>query len=202
MNKIVRRMAIPRRRGITPNRSGLSGLFHKFSNVFLLNRVRVLLSLDSGFRRNDGNLGLFVIPAKAGIQFLQFLKIRHRIYETVYLEEGGKNERADLGPPTLFESLVPGAGIEPARDEVPRDFKSLASAYSATQAQRCRPWPIHESPRPGGFPGRPWSGRHSGCDHGASRWYAGAGVSYALAFSQAIPIKALARSNILFFHGV
>jgi hypothetical protein len=30
--------------------------------------------------------------------------------------------------------LVPGAGIEPARHIVPRDFKSLASTYSATRA--------------------------------------------------------------------
>lgn len=29
---------------------------------------------------------------------------------------------------------MPGAGIEPARGQAPRDFKSLASAYSATQA--------------------------------------------------------------------
>ena len=32
--------------------------------------------------------------------------------------------------------LVPGAGIEPARHYVPRDFKSLASTYSATRACR------------------------------------------------------------------
>jgi hypothetical protein len=31
--------------------------------------------------------------------------------------------------------LVPGAGIEPAQPYGPRDFKSLASTYSATQAQ-------------------------------------------------------------------
>ena len=30
--------------------------------------------------------------------------------------------------------LVPEAGIEPARAKGPRDFKSLASAYSATPA--------------------------------------------------------------------
>jgi hypothetical protein len=30
--------------------------------------------------------------------------------------------------------LVPGAGIEPARHYVPRDFKSLASTCSATRA--------------------------------------------------------------------
>jgi hypothetical protein len=30
--------------------------------------------------------------------------------------------------------LVPGAGIEPARGRAPRDFKSLASTCSATQA--------------------------------------------------------------------
>ena len=30
--------------------------------------------------------------------------------------------------------MVPGAGIEPARHSVPRDFKSLASTSSATQA--------------------------------------------------------------------
>ena len=30
--------------------------------------------------------------------------------------------------------MVPGAGIEPARHLVPRDFKSLASTISATQA--------------------------------------------------------------------
>ena len=32
--------------------------------------------------------------------------------------------------------LVPRAGIEPARDNVPRDFKSLASTNSATQAKK------------------------------------------------------------------
>ena len=32
--------------------------------------------------------------------------------------------------------LVPRAGIEPARDIVPRDFKSLASTNSATQARK------------------------------------------------------------------
>ena len=32
--------------------------------------------------------------------------------------------------------LVPGAGIEPARHLVPRDFKSLASTISATRARR------------------------------------------------------------------
>ena len=30
--------------------------------------------------------------------------------------------------------LVPGAGLEPARGHTPRDFKSLASTRSATQA--------------------------------------------------------------------
>ena len=34
--------------------------------------------------------------------------------------------------------LVPGAGIEPAQPQGPRDFKSLASTSSATQAQ-CSP---------------------------------------------------------------
>ena len=32
------------------------------------------------------------------------------------------------------EKMVPRAGIEPARDEIPRDFKSLASTCSATAA--------------------------------------------------------------------
>ena len=32
-------------------------------------------------------------------------------------------------------SLVPGAGIEPAQPQGPRDFKSLASTNSATQAK-------------------------------------------------------------------
>ncbi len=36
--------------------------------------------------------------------------------------------------PELSDRLVPGAGIEPARRYAPRDFKSLASTYSATQA--------------------------------------------------------------------
>ncbi len=35
---------------------------------------------------------------------------------------------------TPMKSLVPGAGIEPARGQASRDFKSLASTYSATQA--------------------------------------------------------------------
>ena len=33
-----------------------------------------------------------------------------------------------------YRGMVPGAGIEPARHYVSRDFKSLASTYSATQA--------------------------------------------------------------------
>jgi hypothetical protein len=36
-----------------------------------------------------------------------------------------------------FIKLVPGAGIEPARCITPRDFKSLASTNSATQASQC-----------------------------------------------------------------
>ena len=36
--------------------------------------------------------------------------------------------------------LVPGAGIEPARCITPRDFKSLASTNSATQAKRMIRW--------------------------------------------------------------
>jgi hypothetical protein len=36
----------------------------------------------------------------------------------------------------LLILLVPRAGIEPARDDVPRDFKSLASTNSATQANK------------------------------------------------------------------
>ena len=35
-----------------------------------------------------------------------------------------------------LKSLVPGAGVEPARDIVPRDFKSLMSTSSITQAQQ------------------------------------------------------------------
>jgi hypothetical protein len=34
----------------------------------------------------------------------------------------------------ILKSLVPGAGLEPARGYTPRDFKSLASTRSATQA--------------------------------------------------------------------
>ena len=34
--------------------------------------------------------------------------------------------------------MVPRAGIEPARNKVPRDFKSLASTTSATPAIRLR----------------------------------------------------------------
>ena len=39
-------------------------------------------------------------------------------------------------PPELTTLLimVPETGIEPVRDIIPRDFKSLASAYSATPA--------------------------------------------------------------------
>jgi hypothetical protein len=33
------------------------------------------------------------------------------------------------------EKRMPGAGVEPARDCVPRDFKSLASTSSATPAK-------------------------------------------------------------------
>lgn len=32
--------------------------------------------------------------------------------------------------------MVPMAGLEPARDKIPTDFKSVASTYSATSAQR------------------------------------------------------------------
>ncbi len=46
--------------------------------------------------------------------------------------------------------MVPGTGIEPVQSEAPRDFKSLASTYSATQAHpfynrktfRCQPFKI------------------------------------------------------------
>jgi hypothetical protein len=39
-----------------------SRLFDKFCDIHLLKRVTVLFTLDSGFRRNDAELGLFVIP--------------------------------------------------------------------------------------------------------------------------------------------
>ena len=45
-----------------------------------------------------------------------------------------KRKRARINPPKPFILLVPGAGIEPARHLVPRDFKSLASTISATRA--------------------------------------------------------------------
>ena len=35
----------------------------------------------------------------------------------------------------MSRKLVPGAGIEPAHPQGVRDFKSLASTYSATQAK-------------------------------------------------------------------
>jgi hypothetical protein len=35
-----------------------------------------------------------------------------------------------------LKSLVPRAGLEPARGHTPRDFKSLASTRSATQASQ------------------------------------------------------------------
>lgn len=41
---------------------------------------------------------------------------------------------ADSGVKLLVERLVPGAGVEPARNKVARDFKSLASTNSATRA--------------------------------------------------------------------
>ena len=34
----------------------------------------------------------------------------------------------------LYLRVVPGAGVEPARENISRDFKSLASTYSATRA--------------------------------------------------------------------
>lgn len=34
----------------------------------------------------------------------------------------------------IVDLMVPGAGLEPARSEAPKDFKSFASACSATQA--------------------------------------------------------------------
>jgi hypothetical protein len=43
-----------------------------------------------------------------------------------------KGLRKNLLNPCFY--LVPGAGIEPARYSVPRDFKSLASTISATRA--------------------------------------------------------------------
>jgi hypothetical protein len=44
---------------------------------------------------------------------------------------------------------VPGAGIEPAQPYGPRDFKSLASTYSATQAQlKTRFLSSHPDPLP------------------------------------------------------
>ena len=38
----------------------------------------------------------------------------------------------------LVIRLVPGGGVEPPRDMVPRDFKSLMSTSSITQARRKR----------------------------------------------------------------
>ena len=46
-----------------------------------------------------------------------------------------KGLRIINNPQTLISVLVPGAGIEPAQPQGPRDFKSLASTNSATQAR-------------------------------------------------------------------
>jgi hypothetical protein len=50
--------------------------------------------------------------------------------------------KADAGIQLSFRLsifyLVPGAGIEPAQPRGPRDFKSLASTNSATQADESR----------------------------------------------------------------
>jgi hypothetical protein len=40
-----------------------------------------------------------------------------------------------------YVGMVPGAGVEPARNKIPRDFKSLASTNFATQAIINRPRP-------------------------------------------------------------
>ena len=58
--------------------------------------------------------------------------------------EPSKAEPSDLQSDPFGRSgtsphiLVPGAGIEPARYQIARDFKSRASTYSATQADRFR----------------------------------------------------------------
>ncbi len=55
-----------------------------------------------------------------------------------------KRGPTQTGQPPIF--LVPRAGIEPARGHAPRDFKSLASTYSATQAFCRDGWPrFHRS---------------------------------------------------------
>ena len=38
----------------------------------------------------------------------------------------------------LSKKVVPRAGLEPARDQLPRDFKSLVSTNSTTQAKEMR----------------------------------------------------------------
>ena len=38
--------------------------------------------------------------------------------------------------------MVPETGLEPVQDLIPRDFKSLASTYSATQARLFRQYQI------------------------------------------------------------
>jgi hypothetical protein len=43
-----------------------------------------------------------------------------------------KGVNLELANPLIF--VVPRAGVEPARSNRPRDFKSLASTHSATQA--------------------------------------------------------------------
>jgi hypothetical protein len=58
------------------------------SHLRQLNGVSMVASLDSCFRRNDGQEGLLVIAVKARIQLL---RIRQCIYETPYqgrCEEG------------------------------------------------------------------------------------------------------------------
>ena len=48
--------------------------------------------------------------------------------------------------------MVPGAGIEPARDIISRDFKSLASTYSAIRAFFWEPLELREKlEAPSGF---------------------------------------------------
>jgi hypothetical protein len=75
---------------------------------------------------------------------MTFIRLRCKVYpcrrgntgsverdETHALPEGKKKGQPEWAP-LIF--MVPGAGIEPAQPQGPRDFKSLASTSSATQA--------------------------------------------------------------------
>jgi hypothetical protein len=91
--------------------------------------------------------------------------------------------------------LVPGAGIEPARWIPPRDFKSLASTNSATQAQNSGELQVRHSQA-----STPCTDKHPNCQDWTAWAYLVIRIRICGHFlkSNGLPLNSMSRNHIGF----